>query len=108
MGILPRTSKPMFRGIPQETLDAVTVTSRTPNPESRKISLRSVRRLGTSLEIKQWAANRTASRRLLSAVRHPSCLFAWLTPISYTRHREFEFVFSNIHHAWPNAILDIS
>jgi len=67
-------------------------------------------RLGARLAVKDWASRRTILRRCLSIIRHPSYLITWLTPISYTRQREFAFVFENIarHKPCPRAILDIS
>jgi len=67
-------------------------------------------RLGVRLAVKDWASRRTILRRCLSIIRHPSYLITWLTPISYTRQREFAFVFENIarHKPCPGAILDIS
>ena len=67
-------------------------------------------RLGVRLAVKDWASRRRILRRCLSIIRHPSYLITWLTPISYTRQREFAFVFENIarHKPRPRALLDIS
>ena len=75
----------------------------------RTIGLMHAWRLGARLAVKDWASRRTISRRCLSIIRHPSYLITWLTPISYTRLREFAFVFENIarYKPSPTAILDI-
>jgi hypothetical protein len=66
-------------------------------------------RLGFRLSLEEWAASRNLWRRCASLLRHPSYPVSWLTPIAYTRRREFAFVFESLRRAGagPCAILDI-
>lgn len=77
---------------------------------AHELSVRKARRLGTRLAIKEWTGLRTPVRRCLSLFRHPSYLITWLSPVSFTRQREFAFVFESIarYRPVPKVILDIS
>ena len=97
---------------PERTFGSVASITDEPTRDERQrtIGLMHAWRLGARLAVKEWASGRTMLRRCLSVVRHPSYFITWLTPISYTRQREFAFVFENIarHKPSPTAILDIS
>ena len=80
------------------------------NGKEGPIALAAVRWLGTRLAIRQWASLRSPLRRCLSLVRHPTYPVTWLASVSFTRQREFAFIFDGIarYQPSPKNVLDIS
>ena len=97
---------------PARTFGPVASVAEEPRRDERQrtIGLRHAWRLGARLAVKEWASGRTMLRRCLSVVRHPSYPITWLSPISYTRQREFAFVLQSMarYRPFPGALLDIS
>ena len=118
MSISRITVKEKYLHLRHRLLRKLTLSPRVPhepqregfNALSRTIGVRHAWWLGARLAIKEWASHRSIGRRWFSLVRHPSYPITWLTPISYTRQREFAFIFKSIarRKPFPTAILDIS